>query len=126
MQREPDGIEVVATAAEAAKLEAPPFLVLSNLTRFFDEQGIGSGHFAWQRIGDGQAAHRRKRVCSVTHGPYFSGTSRQAVPVRNFHTIPLRTLRSSNRFRPRKDAGSSGRTNSHSASDSSWRRITRP
>lgn len=64
-------------------------------------------------------AHRRKRVCSVAHDPYRSGTSRQAVPVRNFHTIPLRTLRSSNRLRPRKDAGSNGRTNSHSASDSS-------
>ena len=72
------------------------------------------------------SAQRRKRVCSVCHGPYRSGTSRQAVPVRNFHTIPLSTVRSSTRFRPRKDSGSSGRTNSHSASDSSWRRITQP
>ncbi len=71
-------------------------------------------------------AHRRNRVCSVYHGPYRSGTSGQAVPVRNLHTIPLSTLRSSHRFRPRKDAGSSGRTNSSSSSDSSWRRITRP
>lgn len=72
------------------------------------------------------AAHLRKRVCRVAQGPYRSGTSRQAVPVRNFHTIPFRTLRSSSRFRPRNDSGSSGRTNSHSASDSSWRRITPP
>ncbi len=71
-------------------------------------------------------AHRRNRVCSVYHGPYRSGTSGQAVPVRNLHTIPLSTLRSSHRFHPRKDAGSSGRTNSSSSSDSSWRRITRP
>jgi hypothetical protein len=72
------------------------------------------------------AAHRRKRVCSVAHGPYRSGTSRQALPVRNFHTIPLRTLRSSDRFRPLSETGSSGRTNSHSTSDSSWRRIAHP
>ncbi len=47
--------------------------------------------------GDGQGAdrlravvlahtHLRKQVWSVAHGPYRSGTSRQAVPVRNFHT----------------------------------------
>ncbi|CAM5270007.1 hypothetical protein SALBM217S_00423 [Streptomyces griseoloalbus] len=71
-------------------------------------------------------AHRRKRVCSVAQEPYRSGTSRQAVPVRNFHTIPLRTVRSSSRLRPRSDRGSSGCTKAHSASDSSWRRITRP
>lgn len=71
-------------------------------------------------------AHRRNRVCSVAHGPYRSGTSRQAVPVRNFHTMPLSTVRSSTRLLPRNDTDSSGRTNSHSASDSSWRRITRP
>lgn len=62
----------------------------------------------------------RKRVCSVAHGPYRSGTSRQAVPVRNFPTIPSRTRRSSSRCRPRSDSGSSGRTNSHPASDNSW------
>lgn len=59
------------------------------------------------------SAHRRKRVCSDAHGPYRSGTSRQAVPVRNFHTIPLSILRSSSRFRPRDDTGNNGRTNSH-------------
>lgn len=36
-------------------------------------------------------AHRLKRVCSVAQDPYRSGTSRQAVPVRDFHTIPFRT-----------------------------------
>lgn len=63
-------------------------------------------------------AHRRKRVCSVCQEPCRSGTSRQAVPVRNFHTIPLSTVRSSSRFRPRTDWGNNGRRNSHSASDS--------
>lgn len=82
---------------------------------------------AWSiRSNVPSAAHRRKRVCSVAHGPYRSGTSRQAVPVRNFHTIPFRTLRSSSRLRLRNDTGSNGRTNSHSKSGSSWRRITRP
>lgn len=38
--------------------------------------------------------------------------------VRNFQTIPLRTRWSSTRFRLRRDSGSSGRTNSRSASDS--------
>lgn len=59
-------------------------------------------------------------------GPHRSGTSRQAIPVGSFYTNLLRTIRSSNRLRPRNDSDSSGRTNSHSASDSSWRRITRP
>lgn len=71
-------------------------------------------------------AHRLKRVCSAAQDPYRSGTSRQAVPVRNFHTIPFRTVRSSSRFRPRSGRGSRGRTNSHSTPDSSWRRITWP
>src|SRR5439155_17395388 len=36
---------------------------------------------------------RRKRLYSVCHGPYRSGTSRQGAPVRIFHRIPLRTVR---------------------------------
>ncbi|CAM5660772.1 hypothetical protein SATRM34S_06878 [Streptomyces atroolivaceus] len=57
------------------------------------------------------AAHLRKRVCSVAHGPYRPGTSRQADPVRNFHTILLMTLRLSSRLRPGNHEGSSaGRT----------------
>jgi hypothetical protein len=50
----------------------------------------------------------------------------QAEPVRNFHANPFRTIRSSSRFRPRKGTCSSARSNSHSESDSSWRRITGP
>jgi hypothetical protein len=72
------------------------------------------------------SARRRKRVCSVAHGPYRSGTSRQAVPVRNFPTIPLSTSRSSSHYRSRSGTGSGGPTNSHSASDSSRRRIAPP
>lgn len=47
------------------------------------------------------------------------GPPPDAVPVRNFHTIPLRTRRSSSRLRPRGETGNSTRTNSHSASDDS-------
>ncbi len=72
------------------------------------------------------AAHLRKRVWRLAHDPYRSGTSRHATPVRNFQTIPLRTVRSSSRGRPKAGWGSSGCTSSHSASDSSWRRITTP
>lgn len=49
--------------------------------------------FAWAarsiRSNVPSAAHLRKRVCSVAHGPYRSGTSRQAVPVRNFRHDPV-------------------------------------
>ncbi len=64
----------------------------------------------------------------VQRGPrsYHSGTSRQATPVRNVHPIPLRTIRSSNRLRPHNDSGSSGRTNSRSATGGSWRHVLRP
>lgn len=55
MRREPDGIEVVATAADAEGLERPPLLVLDRVSAFLDEQGIGNGPIAWQRIGDGQS-----------------------------------------------------------------------
>lgn len=65
----------------------------------------------------GVPSHRRNRVCRVAHGPYHSGTSRQATPVPNFHTIPFSTVRSSNRFLSRNDSGSTGRANSRSASD---------
>nr|WP_262928264.1 MULTISPECIES: hypothetical protein [unclassified Streptomyces] len=65
--------------------------------------------FAWAACGIRSnvpsAAHLRKRVCSVAHGSERSGTSRQAVPVRNFHTIPFKILRSSSRFPPRDDMG---------------------
>ena len=47
--------DVVDTPAEAAALARPPLLVRGPLTRFLDEQGIGSGDFTAQRIGDGHS-----------------------------------------------------------------------
>ena len=55
MIRVPDGIEVVATAADAAGLDRPPLLVLDRVQEFLDRHGIGKGPLAWQRIGDGQS-----------------------------------------------------------------------
>jgi aminoglycoside phosphotransferase (APT) family kinase protein len=51
----PDGIEVVATRAEAESLALPPLLVVDSLTEYLDGQGIGSGGISWERIGDGQS-----------------------------------------------------------------------
>ena len=55
MHTEPDGVEVVATQAEARALALPPFLVTESLRGYFDENGLGAGDLSWQRIGDGQA-----------------------------------------------------------------------
>lgn len=52
---EPDGVEVVATAADAAGLERPPLMVLDRVEAFFNDHKIGAGPIAWQRIGDGQS-----------------------------------------------------------------------
>jgi aminoglycoside phosphotransferase (APT) family kinase protein len=51
----PDGIEVVATRADAERLALPPLLVLESLTEYLDSQRIGTGDIAWERIGDGQS-----------------------------------------------------------------------
>lgn len=45
------------------------------------------------------SAHLRNRVYKVCQEPKRSGTSRQADPVRSFHTIPFKTTRSSERGR---------------------------
>lgn len=55
MIREPDGVEVVETAADGERLERPPLLVVDRVQGFLDEHGIGIGPLAWQRIGDGQS-----------------------------------------------------------------------
>lgn len=55
MQRVPDGFDVVATRAEAARLDSPPLLVLDAVMEFLDAQGLGSGELAWERIGEGQS-----------------------------------------------------------------------
>jgi aminoglycoside phosphotransferase (APT) family kinase protein len=52
---EPDGAEVVATAADAEGLERPPLLVLDAVRAFLDSRGLGAGPISWQRIGDGQS-----------------------------------------------------------------------
>lgn len=54
-QTEPDGIEVVATTAEAGQLESPPLLVIDAVEDWLDGAGIGEGPIAWERIGDGQS-----------------------------------------------------------------------
>ena len=51
----PDGVEVVATAAQARQLALPPLLVLETLVRYLDTLGIGEGAVGWKRIGDGQS-----------------------------------------------------------------------
>ncbi|CAD5919475.1 protein of unknown function [Streptomyces sp. KY75] len=71
------------------------------------------------------SAHLRKRVYNVRQEPYLSGTSRQAEPVRSFHTIPFSTTRSSRRGRPVSVRGSSPDRTSHSSSESSCRRTMR-
>jgi aminoglycoside phosphotransferase (APT) family kinase protein len=55
MMAEPDGVEVVRTAAEAATLAIPPLLVLDTLEAYLDEHELGSGPLTWARVGDGQS-----------------------------------------------------------------------
>ncbi|MEF2975924.1 phosphotransferase family protein [Subtercola sp. YIM 133946] len=55
MHNTPDGVEVVATPAEAARLASPPFLVVESLIAFLDQHQLGSGEVQWQRVGDGQS-----------------------------------------------------------------------
>lgn len=74
MMSEPDGIEVVATAADADALEQPPLLVLDRVQSFLDAHGFGSGPLAWQRIGDGQSnitylIQREDRRVVLRRGP---------------------------------------------------------
>lgn len=71
---EPDGIEVVATAADAAGLDRPPLLVLDRVAEFLDARSIGAGRIAWQRIGDGQSnitylIERQGRRVVLRRGP---------------------------------------------------------
>ncbi|MGD8201539.1 phosphotransferase family protein [Ornithinimicrobium sp. W1679] len=53
----PDGVDVVATRAEAQGMTMPPLLVLDALGEWLDGQGIGpsGGPLSWERIGDGQS-----------------------------------------------------------------------
>lgn len=56
-ERVPDGVDVVATRAEAEGMEMPPLLVLESLAEWLDQHQIGpaGGELAWERIGDGQS-----------------------------------------------------------------------
>ena len=51
----PDGVEVVANAADMSLLALPPLLVLDDLLRYLDARGIGEGPLSWKRIGGGQS-----------------------------------------------------------------------
>ncbi len=51
----PDGVEVVASVAEAGRLPLPPLLVLEPLVDFLDSRGLGRGPVRWERIGEGQS-----------------------------------------------------------------------
>ncbi|SIN75280.1 phosphotransferase family protein [Agromyces cerinus] len=70
----PDGVEVVATGADAAALALPPLLVLDALTEFLDAEGLGSGAISWQRIGEGHSnltylLRRGERSLVLRRGP---------------------------------------------------------
>lgn len=70
----PDGVEVVATRADAVALEHPPLLVLDALAAFLDAEGLGSGPISWERIGDGHSnltylLHREERSLVLRRGP---------------------------------------------------------
>ncbi|GAB3126660.1 phosphotransferase family protein [Glaciibacter psychrotolerans] len=70
----PDGIEVVATRADAVALVRPPLLVLDALEEFFDAEGLGSGALSWERIGEGHSnltylLRRNARSFVLRRGP---------------------------------------------------------
>ncbi|MCT9819746.1 phosphotransferase family protein [Microbacterium sp. W1N] len=54
MISEPDGVEVVATAADAAP-GAAPLLVVDRIAAYLAGQGLGTGELSWERIGEGQS-----------------------------------------------------------------------
>lgn len=55
METVPDGREVVATRDAEISAGAQPLLVLDRVARFLDDNELGHGPLAWQRIGDGQS-----------------------------------------------------------------------
>lgn len=70
----PDGVEVVATRAEAAAMARPPLLVLEALTEFLDAEDLGSGAICWLRIGEGHSnltylLRRGERSLVLRRGP---------------------------------------------------------
>jgi aminoglycoside phosphotransferase (APT) family kinase protein len=74
MKTIPDGIEVVATHAEAEKLSSPPLLIVDAVAEFLDSRGLGSGPLSWARIGEGQSnvtyqIRRASEVFVLRRGP---------------------------------------------------------
>lgn len=55
MITEPDGVDVVRTAADAAALERPPLLIVDTVAAYLQQEGLGDGTLAWERIGEGQS-----------------------------------------------------------------------
>jgi len=55
MPTSPDGVEVVASRADAARLDSPPLLIVDAVAEFLDSRGLGVGPLSWSRIGDGQS-----------------------------------------------------------------------
>ncbi|KFF60261.1 aminoglycoside phosphotransferase [Cryobacterium sp. MLB-32] len=51
----PDGVEVVRSRADAARLASPPLLIVDAVEEFLDARGLGAGPLRWARIGDGQS-----------------------------------------------------------------------
>ncbi len=74
MQTIPDGVEVVASRADAARLDSPPLLIVDAVAEFLDSRGLGVGPLSWSRIGDGQSnvtyrIHRGREVFVLRRGP---------------------------------------------------------
>lgn len=55
METIPDGREVVASSADAARLDSPPLLIVDAVAGFMDSRGLGAGPLSWSLIGDGQS-----------------------------------------------------------------------
>ena len=50
-----DGVEVVASRAEAERASLPPLLIVDRLTDFLDSRGLGTGSLETERVGKGQS-----------------------------------------------------------------------
>jgi len=74
MKTIPDGREVVASSADAARLDSPPLLIIDVVAGFLDSRGLGAGPLSWSRIGDGQSnvtyrIQRHREVFVLRRGP---------------------------------------------------------
>ena len=74
METIPDGFEVVASHADAARLGLPPLLIVDAVAEFLDSHGLGAGPLSWSRIGDGASnvtyrIRRGRDVFILRRGP---------------------------------------------------------